>query len=172
MDEEAQECFWEIEKFIRLALRSNPNALECLYSPIVEHATPLAQELISLRRCFLSRLAYASFLGYSDAQFAKLKASAERGEVNWRHAMHVLRLLIEGTILVREGRVQCDMSEHRETLLAVKRGEVPWADVEAKRNLLQEEFKRAQMGTPLPEEPDLKPIDDFLIRARRSVVDL
>ncbi|MEQ1830912.1 MAG: nucleotidyltransferase domain-containing protein, partial [Pirellula sp.] len=44
-NEETQEAYWELQKFIVLALKANPNVLECLYSPIVEFATPLADEL-------------------------------------------------------------------------------------------------------------------------------
>jgi uncharacterized protein len=51
---ETQECYWELQKFIVLALKANPNVLECLYSPLVELTTPLAQELLELRSLFLS----------------------------------------------------------------------------------------------------------------------
>ena len=51
--QETQECYW-VEKFLRLALRANPNVLECLYTPLVESASPLAEELLSMRECFLT----------------------------------------------------------------------------------------------------------------------
>src|SRR6185503_11853494 len=57
-DQQTQECYWELQKFLVLALKANPNVLECLYSPIVEHATPLAQELLEMKNAFLSKLAY------------------------------------------------------------------------------------------------------------------
>src|ERR1041385_7896977 len=28
-----EECYWELKKFLVLALKSNPTVLECLYSP-------------------------------------------------------------------------------------------------------------------------------------------
>ena len=46
----------ENEKFLVLALQANPNVLECLYTPLVETVTPLAQELLAMREVFLSRL--------------------------------------------------------------------------------------------------------------------
>ena len=46
MENDQEEAYWEIEKFIRLALKANPNVLECLYAPFVETCSPLAQELI------------------------------------------------------------------------------------------------------------------------------
>jgi uncharacterized protein len=56
-----QECYWELEKFINLALRANPNILECLYTPLVETVTPLAQELLDLRTIFLSQMIYQTY---------------------------------------------------------------------------------------------------------------
>ena len=47
LETDQEECYWEIEKFIRLALKANPNILECLYTPLVETCTPLAAELIN-----------------------------------------------------------------------------------------------------------------------------
>src|SRR5882724_9985315 len=46
LETDNEEVYWEIEKFIRLALKANPNVLECFYSPLVETCSPLAQELI------------------------------------------------------------------------------------------------------------------------------
>lgn len=53
-----QECYWELQKFIVLALKANPNILECLYTPLVESAVPLAEELRAMRDKFLSKLIY------------------------------------------------------------------------------------------------------------------
>ena len=44
-----QEVYWELQKFLTLALKSNPTILECLYTPLVEHASPVAQELLAMR---------------------------------------------------------------------------------------------------------------------------
>ena len=52
-NEASQECYWELQKFLLLALKANPNVLECLYSPIVEKITPIGQELLQLRESFL-----------------------------------------------------------------------------------------------------------------------
>src|SRR5215467_8434602 len=48
-NEATQECYWELRKFLILALKANPNVLECLYTPLVETATPIAQELLAMR---------------------------------------------------------------------------------------------------------------------------
>ena len=35
------EVYWELEKFLLLALKANPNVLETLWTPLVLHSTPL-----------------------------------------------------------------------------------------------------------------------------------
>ncbi len=52
---------WELERFCELALRANPNILECLHSPLVERVDDTGRELLSLRDAFLSRRAYETF---------------------------------------------------------------------------------------------------------------
>ena len=47
---QTREAYWEIQKFLVLALKANPIVLECLYSPFVEKATPLAREILDLTR--------------------------------------------------------------------------------------------------------------------------
>jgi hypothetical protein len=57
---ETQESYWELQKFLVLTLKANPNVLECLYTPIVETKTSLAEELLAIRSALLSRLVYQS----------------------------------------------------------------------------------------------------------------
>ncbi|HVT81834.1 MAG TPA: nucleotidyltransferase domain-containing protein, partial [Phycisphaerae bacterium] len=103
---ESEECYWELQKFLVLALKANPNVLECLWSPMVEEATPLARELLGMREAFLSKLAYQTYNGYVMSQFKKLSADIRnKGEVTWKHVMHLLRLLHAGIGILREGRV-------------------------------------------------------------------
>lgn len=55
LETDQEEVYLELEKFLRIALKANPGALECLYAPIVELSTPLADELLGMRQIFLSQ---------------------------------------------------------------------------------------------------------------------
>jgi uncharacterized protein len=168
----AQECYWELEKFLGLALKANPTVLECLYTPLVEHATPLAEELRALRDRCLSRHLYQTYNGYVLAQFRRLEQDLRtHGAVRHKHAMHLIRLLLSGIAALREGTIPVRVTEHRERLLAIKRGELPWAEVDTWRLELHHEFDAAYAASALPEQPDYAAIDAFLIRARRSMVE-
>jgi uncharacterized protein len=166
-----EECYWEIRKFITMALKANPNVLECLYTPIVELSTPLANELISGRTVFLSKLIYQTYNGYVMSQFKRLEQDVRvTGAPRWKHAMHLIRLLLAGIKALREGTVPVEVREHREQLLAIKRGEIPWQELEAWRLSLHGEFDRAFEATALPDRPNYQWANDFLIKARRSAL--
>ncbi len=170
-DARSDEVYWELQKFLVLALKANPNVLECLYTPLVEEATPLAEELRALRATFLSRLIYQSYGGYVFSQFRKLEADIRAaGAIRWKHAMHLVRLLLAGIVALREGYVPVEVREHREELLAIRRQQVAWAEVDAWRLALHQEFDAAYAATQLPERPDYARANAFLVQARRSRV--
>jgi predicted nucleotidyltransferase len=169
-DNAAQNCYWELQKFLTMALKANPNILECLYSPMVEKVTTLGEELLAMRECFLSQMIFQTFNGYAMSQFKKIEQDIRNhGAVKWKHAMHLLRLLLTGAATLRHGRVPVRVEAHRERLLTVKRGEMKWTDVDQWRKELHRDFEHALAETKLPERPDYEKANAFLIRARSEM---
>lgn len=95
-----------------------------------------------------------------------------------------LRSLCRRTATLREGRVPVRVEAHRDHLLAVKRGDVPWPDGPSPigwervpkagegnglcwRKELHRDFERALAETKLPERPDYETANRFLIKARQ-----
>ena len=170
-NDETEEVYWEVRKFLILALKANPNVLECLYTPLVEMATPLGEELLQMRSSFLSRLVYQTYNGYVMSQFKRMQAHIRNhGTPKRKHVMHLIRLLISGTQVLRHGFVPIRVDEYRDQLIAIKKGEVPWEDVEKWRLSLHKDFEKAFRETSLPERPDYERANRFLIKARRSAV--
>lgn len=170
-NEQTQEAYWELQKFIILALKANPNVLECLYTPLVELATPLARELLEMRSIFLSRLVFQTYNGYVMSQFKKMQTDIRnQGQVRWKHVMHLIRLLLSGVTVLRQGYVPVQVGEHREALLSIKRGEMPWDEVDAWRIALHRQFEMAFERTKLPDRPDYERANQYLIKARRLAV--
>jgi len=58
---------------------------------------------------------------------------------------------------------------HRDRLLAVKRGEQPWQEVNAWRRELHRDCERALAESKLPERPDYEAANRFLVKARRGM---
>jgi len=170
-DKVSDEVYWELRKFVTLALKANPNILECLYTPVVEMTTPVADELLAMRDSFLSKHVYQTYNGYVLSQFKRLEQDLRTvGAIKWKHAMHLIRLLLAGITALEERHVPVHVGEHRERLLSIKRGQLAWEEVNAWRLELHKTFDRALAKTALPDRPDYERANAFLIWARRTRV--
>lgn len=165
---QGEELFsWELERFCELALAANPTVLECLWSPVVSRVSPVGQELLELRSAFLSARVAETYGGYALAQFKKLVARRERcGDVKWKQAMHMLRLLRAGVHVLSTGEILVDVGDERERLLAVRDGRVPWEEVATWADRLRGELEEAGRTTGLPAEPGRDVVERFLVGAR------
>jgi predicted nucleotidyltransferase len=165
---ETEECYWELKKFLILALKANPNILECLWSPIVDQTSEIAETLLAKREIFLSKLVYQTYNGYVMSQFKKLEQDLRtRDSLNWKHAMHLIRLLLQGIGVMTGRQVAVRVVEHREALLAIRDGAESWAEVNRWRLALHREFEEAFRRTTLPESPNYEEANRLLIHARR-----
>lgn len=163
-----EETLWEVEKFVRMALQAKPNILEVLWSPVVLFRDETGDELRAMRTAFLSKHLYQTYSGYVLSQFRLMqKTQAKTGQYKVKHAMHLIRLLHSGVHALRDGDIRVDVGEHREELLAIRRGEVPFDAVMARALELDRQFQEAFTGTTLPDRPDTEAANRFLVRARR-----
>jgi len=170
--EEGDEVYWELEKFLRLALKANPNVLETLWTPLVLLADETAKDLRAMRHAFLSKHLYKTYSGYVLSQFRRMaNAYREKGTYKPKHAMHLIRLLHSGIAALQTGEIRIDVAEHREELLHIRSGGLAFEEVKQRALELDEQFQRAFERTALPEQPDYARVDAFLIRARRRMVD-
>lgn len=75
--------------------------------------------------------------GDCNARSARLiRATDSQGlgsQIKWKHAMHLMRLLLSGISALREVELRVRLDEERDALLTIKRGERPWPDVNAWR---------------------------------------
>jgi predicted nucleotidyltransferase len=170
---ESEECYWELKKFLTLALKANPNILECLFTPMIEQSSEIADALLGKRHIFLSKLVYQTYNGYVMSQFKKLEQDLRAtGDLKWKHAMHLIRLLLQGISVLMEAHVPVRVSEHREALLAVRDGVQKWSEVNSWRLSLHKEFESAFQSTRLPESPDYTEANRLLVWARRKMVEV
>ncbi len=166
------EVYWELEKYLRLALKANPNVLETLWTPIVLKADSAAQELRAMREAFLSKHIYKTYSGYVLSQFRRMANSLKaKGTFKPKHAMHLIRLLHSGISALESGEIRIDMTEHRDNLLRIRNGEYTFDEIKRLALELDERFQRAFENTILPNHPSYARVDDYLIRARRRMID-
>ncbi len=169
-DGQDDEVYWELEKFLRLALKANPNILETLWTPMVLESSPLADRLREIRSAFLSKHLYKTYSGYVLSQFRRMRNSVQKkGTFKNKHAMHLIRLLHSGIGALRTGEIMVDVSEFRSELLAIRNGQSSFEEVEQTALELDRQFALEFESTSLPEQPDFEAVNRFLIEARRSV---
>ncbi|MBX7169609.1 MAG: nucleotidyltransferase domain-containing protein [Pyrinomonadaceae bacterium] len=170
-NKENEECYWELQKFLMLALKANPNVLECLNTPLIEFKNEIADELLAIKNVFLSKLVYQTYNGYVMSQFKKLEQDLRStGEIRWKHAMHLIRLLLQGIEILKTGELNVKIVENRDKLLMIKRGELLWESINDWRLMLHKDFENAFAKTKLPERPDYERVNQFLIEARKKMV--
>ena len=152
---ERDEVYWELEKFLRLALKANPNVLETLWTPLVLLADETAQELRAMRQAFLSKHVYKTYSGYVLSQFRRMaNAYKDKGTYKPKHAMHLIRLLHSGIAALETGEIRIDVAEHRDELLHIRNDGLPFEEVKRRALELDEQFQQAFERTALPEQPD------------------
>ena len=124
---------YEVRKFFRLLLKSNPNVIGLLWLDERDYLlkTPSGQKLIDNRDLFVSKQIYHSFNGYAWGQFKRMthfkfegymgekrKGLVEKFGYDTKNAAHLIRLLDMGIEFLNEGvlyvkRKNANNSHHR-----------------------------------------------------------
>jgi predicted nucleotidyltransferase len=166
-----------LRKFCRLALAGNPTVLLLFFAPEPIVETALGAELRALAPAFVSRKAGARYLGYLEAQKERLLGVRSRRRENrpelieahgfdTKYAMHVLRLAVQGRELMATGRLTLPVPEpERSLILAVRRGELPFAEVVELVEQAERDLLAACDASPLPEGPDTAAVEAWMMDA-------
>lgn len=169
-----------LRKFCRLSIKGNPSLLICLFVPddaLIE-INPLGRELRQKRDMFLSKDAGGTFLGYMHAQRSRMtgesgsRHGAPRPELiekygfDTKYAGHIVRLGLQGIELMETGVMSLPMQRaHREEVIAVRTGQVPFNDVVTRAGILERDLRDAVDGSFLPQHANREAIDSFLSEA-------
>ena len=172
---------YSARKWARLALAGNPTVLLVLFVPDDEvvYRNEAGAELTGNAHRFVSRLAAGRFLGYLNAQKAAItdvaRAHTSRPELvtahgyDTKHAMHALRLGLQGIELLTTGRITLPVPQpDLEYLRSIRRGEVPLAEVIDAVNHAEARLAGLQDHSAVPDQPDRHWVDDWLHRSYRN----
>jgi hypothetical protein len=169
---------YSARKWVRLALGGNPTVLLPLFVPESEIviATPAGHELRANAHRVASRRAAERFLGYMVAQRRAMTGEAgahtNRPELvaqfgyDCKFAMHALRLGVQGCEYLRSGRITLPIPEpHLTALREVRQGQWELPAVLAWAEQLEAELRGLADTSPLPEQPDLAWVNEWLHRS-------
>ena len=169
-----------LRKFSRLAAKGNPSILLPLYVPssaFVGKPHFYGHELRRVRSIFLSKQVGKSFLGYLIAQ--KERLMGDRGQMrvtrteliekygfDTKYAGHIIRLAHQGIELMTTGHLTLPMKrEQAEEVLSVRTGGFTFQQTLTRAGDLERELRDSLDTDLLPEHPDEKAIDAFVVDA-------
>jgi hypothetical protein len=169
---------YSARKWARLALAGNPTVLLVLFVPDEEvvFRSAAGAELAGNADRFVSRLAAGRFLGYLRAQKAAITrpaaAHARRPELaaahgyDTKHAMHALRLGLQGIELLSTGRITLPVPEPGLSYLrSVRSGERGLDEVIEAVTEAEAALGRLRDSADVPDEPDRAWVDGWLHRS-------
>jgi len=171
-------ALFEIRKYFKLLLKSNPNVLSLLWLPqnlyIVQ--ADWGHCLIENRQIFMSKVLYKSFGGYAYGQLkrmthsctsqayqgARRKERFEKFGYDCKNAAHLIRLLRMGIEALTTGEINVTRHDAKQ-LKEIKSGQWKLEQVETEANRLQILLDEAFVRSKLPNKPDYKKAEGILI---------
>lgn len=154
----------EVGKFLRLVLKSNPTMLELLFMNEYTVLDEVGQGMVDLR----SKMLYtdkvrSAYLGYATAQ--KERVLREYPDHKNKMVRHCLRIAEQGRDLISKGEFDVRVDDPERFF---RLDTMPLMNV----GLILEKalYQLETAESVLPDEPDIKAVDEFLKDVRRSYI--
>lgn len=151
---------YDVSAFVSRAAKASPDVLELLFLPSYRIADKRWDYIHKHRRLFLSMACMRSFVGSAHGRLHKMQRSAPIG-VNWKDAMHLIRLMRMGHELVSTGEMNVQRPDAAE-LLGIRHGAWNYQQVIDEADRIEATITTAMSSSPLPQEPDHDRIDRIL----------
>lgn len=176
---------YSLRKYLRLAVKGNPTALIPLYAPESDLivATDIGRSLRDSRHWFLSQEAIERFLGYMHSQHERMMGQGKRNRVpnrpeliekyGWdvKYGSHALRLAHQGYEIAVMGTLSLPLRpDVRSRVLAVKRGEIPRAEVSAEIAQIERTIRGLLDSgrTAVPAHPNREAVQAWAVSVQRE----
>ena len=179
-NDEEDRVMYPIQKFFRLAVKSNPSVFEWFFVPenCIKIMTPSGKLIRDNRKLFLSKELYHRFKGFAHSEFASLtkltgKTGLKRKKVilnfgfSPKNAMNVVRLLEQGVELLETSYLTMPRP-NAEFLKNIKKGEVSYKEIVNLFNNLLEKLETARDNSTLPDQPQFEKADRLLIKILKT----
>lgn len=167
---------YPLQKFARLAVKSNPSVFEWLFVPghCIRIMEAPAKMLRDNRLLFLSKEIYPRFRGFAYSEFSNLtKLTGETGDkrkkqilqygYSPKNAMNCIRLIQQGIELLSTAFITMPRPNSQE-LIEIKQGKWKYEEIVRKFDSLLNDIEEANKLSILPDKPRFKDVDSLMIR--------
>jgi len=159
---------YEVIKFVKLLLKSNPNVLMMLWlnQKHYIYLHEIGSGLLKYKEIFKSKMIYHSFTGYAHDQLKRMehanyegymgekrKQLVEKFGYDTKNAAHLIRLLRMGIEFLVEGTLHVER-EDASQLVSIKNGEWSLEKVKSEAEKLFSLAQDAYVKSSLPPQPD------------------
>jgi len=167
---------YPIQKFFRLAVKSNPSVMEWLFTPsnCIRIMEPAGKIIRDNRLMFLSKEIHPRFRGFAYSEFSSLtKLTGKTGEkrrkeilkfgYSPKNASNCIRLLEQGIELLETANLIMPRPNCEE-LKAIKFGKITYQDIVKRFDDLLKKLDLALKKSKLPDNARFQDADDLLVR--------
>ena len=127
--------------------------------------------IIQQERAFENKLEeWRSFCEWKKNRNPKRAAMEEKYGYDLKHATQLVRLLRLGKEILETGKVQVYRIDDREELLAIKNGAWSYAKLTDYADKIEEELKETYKNSKLPNQPNVKLLDNLCIEIIESML--
>jgi len=172
---------YSLRKWMRLVMDGNPTHLLPLFTPTVklEYIDWPGKKIRQQAHLFIAREHGQRFLGYLNRQRSRLLGErsqrtnrpelVEQYGLDTKFASHAMRIAMQGTELMRTGRITLPMiEEDRQFLIGVREGSMNRDQAVHHIDSLERQLVAAISESPLPAFPDYEKINTLLVHIYRQ----
>jgi predicted nucleotidyltransferase len=169
---------YSLRKWANLAISGNPSVILLFFAPPdkVVKLSDLGAELRGNAKWFASKRAGKAFLGYMEQQRQRMVGQRGRagrvrimpdGGVDWKYAMHMLRLGYQGVEYLHTGKLTLPVpGDIGDWLREVRQGNESFDEIIKVAESLESQVKNLLDGkSPLPDNPNIDKIERWVIEA-------
>lgn len=165
-------CYFDVRKFLTLALKGNPSVLEVYHAPVQFRRDPFAHRLLETWDMVVSKALVKPHMGMALSHLDRLsfpgrkcgtkgKKLIEKHKYNTKDAAQVIRVLEQCHELLLTGRLALPRP-NAEVLRDIRDGKYELEWVVEYANYLVQKVKNAEKNTKLQAKPRLKELNSHL----------
>lgn len=176
-DKNTDTVIYSLKKFVTLASKGNPNALEFLFNKEYIFLNEAGKMLVDNRQLFLSQKCYESYLGYIFSLYHNIEKDIQNEKYDKLNkcAMHIVRLYGCVIDILENADFSTYREKDHELLMDIRKGKYTTENDFSKElsDIMKDLRRKAELAfenTYLPVAPNYEQIDDLVYKINEKIV--